>query len=108
MVCQHEGHLVSVLAARSDPAAPRPPAPGGARRPRGCSGRTLADLLHEKKTELTVLPWVGTVGRPWPPEPIRFAAVRGVNAMLRFADRAEMATGRTSGIGGLAHLISGR
>lgn len=72
------------------------------------AGRTLADLVLEKRTELTDLPWVGTMGRPWPPEPIRFTAVRGVNAMLRFADRAELATGRTSAIGHLAHLISGR
>jgi len=72
------------------------------------AGRTLADLLLEKQTELTELPWVGTMGRPWPPEPIRFAAVRGVNAMMRLADRAELASGRTSLIGHLAHLISGR
>jgi len=72
------------------------------------AGRTLADLLLEKQTELTELPWVATMGRPWPPEPIRFAAVRGVNAMMRLADRAELASGRTSVIGHLAHLISGR
>ncbi|MDA8316215.1 MAG: FAD-dependent oxidoreductase [Actinomycetota bacterium] len=72
------------------------------------AGRTLADLLLETRSELTELPWVGTMGRPWPPEPIRFAAVRGVNAMLRFADRAELASGRTSAVGHLAHLISGR
>ena len=72
------------------------------------AGRTLADLLLETRSELTELSWVGTMGRPWPPEPIRFAAVRGVNAMLRFADRAELASGRTSAVGHLAHLISGR
>ena len=72
------------------------------------AGRTLADLLLERETELTQLPWVGRMGRPWPPEPIRFAAVRGVNAMLQLADREELATGRTSALGRLAHVISGR
>jgi glycine/D-amino acid oxidase-like deaminating enzyme len=72
------------------------------------AGRTLADLLLERKTELTELPWVGSMGRPWPPEPMRFVAVRGVNAMLRLAERREQATGLTSAIGRLAHLISGR
>ena len=72
------------------------------------AGRTLADLLLEDETELTGLPWVGPMGRPWPPEPLRFTAVRGVNAMMRVADRRELRTNRTSTVGRLAHLISGR
>ena len=38
----------------------------------------------------------------------RFAAVRGVNLMMRAADRREQATGRDSMVGHAAHLISGR
>lgn len=72
------------------------------------AGRTVADLLLERDTELVDLPWVGSMGRPWPPEPIRFAAVRGVNAMMAVADRQEWSTDRTAAIGRLAHLISGR
>ena len=72
------------------------------------AGRTLADLILERETELTTLPWVGSMGRRWPPEPLRFAGVRGVNAMMRVADRREQLTGRDSLAGRAAHLISGR
>jgi len=72
------------------------------------AGRTLADLILERDSELTTLPWVGSMGRRWLPEPLRFAAVRGVNLMMRAADRREQATGRSSMVGEAAHLISGR
>jgi glycine/D-amino acid oxidase-like deaminating enzyme len=72
------------------------------------AGRTLADLILEQDTELTRLPWVGSMGRRWLPEPLRFAAVRGVNLMMRAADRRERETGRDSLVGQAAHLISGR
>ena len=72
------------------------------------AGRTLADLLLERQSALTELPWVGSMGRPWPHEPLRFAAVRSVGFMMRLADRRELATGRTAAAGRLAHLISGR
>lgn len=72
------------------------------------AGRTLADLILGRDSELTRLPWVGRLGRPWPPEPLRYIAVRGVNAMMAAADRQEWRTGRASLVGRLAHLISGR
>jgi len=72
------------------------------------AGRTLADLIAGRDTELTRLPWVGPMGRSWPPEPLRFLAVRGVNAMMEVADRHEWRTDRTSLAGRVAHLISGR
>jgi glycine/D-amino acid oxidase-like deaminating enzyme len=72
------------------------------------AGRTLADLILERDSELTTLPWVGSMGRRWLPEPLRFAAVRGVNLMMRAADSRELATGRDSMVGHAAHLISGR
>ncbi len=72
------------------------------------AGRTLADLIAGRDSQLTRLPWVTPIGRSWPPEPLRFLAVRGVNAMMEIADRHEWRTDRTSLAGRVAHLISGR
>jgi glycine/D-amino acid oxidase-like deaminating enzyme len=63
----------------------------------GCSalaGRTLADLIRGTDTELTRLPWVGHRWPLWDREPLRWAGVRGVNALMASADRVEMRTGR--------------
>ncbi|WP_246169049.1 NAD(P)/FAD-dependent oxidoreductase [Actinotalea subterranea] len=60
------------------------------------AGRTLADLLTGRDTDLTRLPWVGHRSRPWEPEPLRWL---GVNAGLRamtLADAEEHLTGRQS------------
>ena len=72
------------------------------------AGRTLADLIVGVDSELVRLPWVGPLGRSWPPEPLRFLAVRGVNTMMGIADRQEWRTDRTSIAGRVAHRISGR
>ena len=72
------------------------------------AGATLADLILGRDTGLTRLPWVGPFGRSWPPEPLRYVAVRGVNAMMALADRREWRTDRASLVGRAAHLISGR
>ena len=60
------------------------------------AGRTLADLLTGRDTELTRLPWVGHRSRPWEPEPLRWL---GINAGLRAmtaADAEERLTRRPS------------
>jgi glycine/D-amino acid oxidase-like deaminating enzyme len=60
------------------------------------AGRTLADLILGRDTELTRLPWVGHRSRPWEPEPLRWL---GINAGLRAttaADGEERLTGRPS------------
>ena len=44
------------------------------------AGRTLADLLLDRRTPLTELPWVGHRSPRWEPEPLRWL---GVNAGLR-------------------------
>jgi glycine/D-amino acid oxidase-like deaminating enzyme len=75
------------------------------------AGRTLADLIVGRDTELTRLPWVGHHSPAWEPEPLRWAAVRGIYGMYRAADRAE-ADGRggdrTSVWARVADRISGR
>lgn len=59
------------------------------------AGRTLADLILHRDTDLVGLPWVNHQSRKWEPEPLRWL---GINAMLRLptgADRYEERTGRT-------------
>jgi glycine/D-amino acid oxidase-like deaminating enzyme len=75
------------------------------------AGRTLADLVLGRETELTTLPWVGHTSRGWEPEPLRWLGVRSVYGLYRAADRAEArhpGRRRTSGWARLADLVSGR
>ncbi|MGC3995118.1 MAG: FAD-binding oxidoreductase [Propionicimonas sp.] len=73
------------------------------------AGRTLADLILDRDTELTGLPWVGRRVRRWEPEPLRWLAVQAIYAAYRTADRQEQ-DGRssTAPVARLADLISGR
>lgn len=72
------------------------------------AGRTLADLIRGQDSELTHLPWVRPLTRQWPPEPFRYLGVTGVNKMMAIADQREWRRDRTSMVGRLAHLITGR
>jgi glycine/D-amino acid oxidase-like deaminating enzyme len=59
------------------------------------AGRTLADLITRRDTDLVSLPWVNHQSRKWEPEPLRWL---GINTMLRLpvgADRYEERTDRT-------------
>jgi glycine/D-amino acid oxidase-like deaminating enzyme len=56
------------------------------------AGRTLADLVLDRETELVRLPWVGHRSRRWEPEPLRWA---GVNAGLRLAAATDAIAART-------------
>jgi glycine/D-amino acid oxidase-like deaminating enzyme len=47
---------------------------------------TLVDLLLERQTENTACPFVNRRVLPWPPEPLRSLAARGVRAVLRAED----------------------
>jgi glycine/D-amino acid oxidase-like deaminating enzyme len=67
------------------------------------AGRTLADLVLGRDTDLTRLPWVGHRSRAWEPEPLRWLGINaGLHAMT-WADREEAHTGRESRI---AKLVS--
>jgi glycine/D-amino acid oxidase-like deaminating enzyme len=74
------------------------------------AGRTLADLVLRRDTEITRLPWVGHRARNWEFEPLRWLAVQGIYASYRAADRSEGSgrSARTSAFAHLADLISGR
>lgn len=58
------------------------------------AGRTLADLIVGRSTDLTGLPWVGHRSRSWEPEPLRWIAVNAMARLAGFADRREERTGR--------------
>ena len=53
------------------------------------AGRTLADLVLERDSELVALPWVGRQVRRWEPEPLRWLGVRAMYGLYRAADRRE-------------------
>ena len=57
-------------------------------------GRTLADLVLARDSELVSLPWVGHRSRRWEPEPLRFLASRAIVRVLEGADVREDESGR--------------
>jgi glycine/D-amino acid oxidase-like deaminating enzyme len=77
------------------------------------AGRTLADLITGRDSELTRLPWVGHRSRRWEPEPLRWLGVRLVAAAAARADRAEASGVRLAGVRAsawsrLVELLAGR
>lgn len=74
------------------------------------AGRTLADLVLGRDTDLISLPWVGHQVRRWEPEPLRWLGIHGLYGAYRIADRREFATSaaRTSIIARVADVVSGR
>jgi glycine/D-amino acid oxidase-like deaminating enzyme len=73
------------------------------------AGQTLADLVLDRATTLTRMPWVNHVSSTWEPEPLRWLGVRGMYLAYQLADRQE-AGGRasTSPIAVIADRIAGR
>ncbi|MFV0473168.1 MAG: NAD(P)/FAD-dependent oxidoreductase [Pikeienuella sp.] len=74
------------------------------------SGRTLADLVLDRETERTALPWVNRRPRKWEVEPFRWLGVHSMYWLYHLADRREAASGgaRTSRLATLANRITGR
>ena len=69
------------------------------------AGRTLANLLSGRDTELTALPWVDHRSPQWEPEPLRWLGVRASLAVFESADRKEQRTGREARRAALMHRI---
>jgi glycine/D-amino acid oxidase-like deaminating enzyme len=61
------------------------------------AGRTLADLVLGRDTELTALPWIDHRSPRWEPEPLRWLGINATRALAASADRAEARTGREGG-----------
>ena len=60
------------------------------------AGRTLRDLVLDRDTELTRLPWVQHRSRRWEPEPLRWLGVNAGLRAMRLSDAEERLTGRPS------------
>lgn len=60
------------------------------------AGRTLADLVLRRDSDLVTLPWVGHRSRRWEPEPLRWLGVNAGLTAMGWADPEERLTGRTS------------
>jgi glycine/D-amino acid oxidase-like deaminating enzyme len=58
------------------------------------AGRTLADLVLGRDSDLTALPWVGHVSPRWEPEPLRWLGVSAALRAMTTADAVEARTGR--------------
>jgi glycine/D-amino acid oxidase-like deaminating enzyme len=72
------------------------------------AGRTLADLITGRASELARLPWVGHRSRRWEPEPLRWlGANAGLHAMT-WADVSEARRGRPSRAAALVNAMMGR
>ena len=72
------------------------------------AGRTLADLITERDTDLVGLPWVQHVWRNWEPEPLRWIGINAGLWMARQADASEERTGRSSTLGVLGNWLRGK
>ncbi|TIC81105.1 FAD-dependent oxidoreductase [Nocardioides sp. GY 10127] len=60
------------------------------------AGRTLRDLVLQRDTELTSLPWTGHGSPDWEPEPLRWLGVNAGLNVTNLADAEEALTGRPS------------
>jgi len=50
------------------------------------NGRTVADLILEKKTDLTDVFFVNRRTIPWPPQPLRSLAIKAIRGYLQWED----------------------
>jgi glycine/D-amino acid oxidase-like deaminating enzyme len=60
------------------------------------AAKTLADLILEKDSDLTKLPFVNHTPPLWEPEPLRWVGVNSVVKLIGLADREEAFTNRPS------------
>jgi len=51
------------------------------------NGRTVTDLVLERKSDLTDVFFVNRGTLPWPPEPLRNLAIRAIRGYMRWEDR---------------------
>ncbi|HZZ97822.1 MAG TPA: FAD-binding oxidoreductase [Jatrophihabitantaceae bacterium] len=72
------------------------------------AGRTLADLITGRDSELVRLPWVGHRSRNWEPEPLRWLGANAGLQAMTWADSAEQRRGRPSKMAALVNGMIGR
>lgn len=71
------------------------------------AGRTLADLILERESDLLALSWVGRPTRRWEPEPLRFFGVNAGLIAMQVADSLETRTGRPSRLASVVNKLIG-
>ena len=71
------------------------------------AGRTVADLIAGKQTQLTALPWVGHRSRDWEPEPLRWLGANAALQATTWADHTERRSGRPSRLAPLVGRLLG-
>jgi len=59
------------------------------------AGRTVADLILDRDSDLVRLPWVGHRSAPWEPEPLRWLGIQASTGLVRIADVMEARRGRS-------------
>jgi glycine/D-amino acid oxidase-like deaminating enzyme len=64
------------------------------------AGRVMSDLLQERTSPLTELPWVNDVPPKWEPEPLRWLGARLTQLAAERADRVELQQNRPSRLWG--------
>ncbi len=69
------------------------------------AGRTLADLILERDTDLTTLPWVDHRSRRWEPEPLRWMGITSLMHLSAAADRSEHRSDRPSRVGDIVDRL---
>ncbi|GIS34465.1 MAG: hypothetical protein Ct9H90mP5_09140 [Acidimicrobiaceae bacterium] len=60
------------------------------------AGRTMADLILERRSDLVSLPWVGVRSRKWEPEPLGWLGVRVSRRFMGAADTSETKKQKTA------------
>jgi len=60
------------------------------------AGRTIADLVLGRDSDLVTLPWVNHRSPRWEPEPLRWLGLNAGLTAMGWADPEERATGRSS------------
>jgi hypothetical protein len=71
------------------------------------AGRTLADLVLGRDTDLTALPWVNHRSRRGEPEPLRWLGVTAALTAMTTADDAEARSGRPARRAALVNRLLG-
>ncbi len=71
------------------------------------AGRTLADLVLGRTTDLTSLPWVGHESPRWEAEPLRFLGINGGLRLMSLADRLEERSGKPSRVASVIGRFTG-
>jgi hypothetical protein len=70
------------------------------------NGRTLADMVLGKKTDLTEVFFVNRNALPWPPEPVRTMSAKAILAAMKCQDRNP--TAASAPFGGIKESGVGR